>query len=180
MRAETGVIFWNQIKQCFVVIYILYLHRPNWSQTFLFLPFPEYIASLQVFYFTGVSPWQTRHDSLAFSPWHVKPCQNNSTLLPRPLLQNFGVLAFFFFQSITSHIWFPQNSPYLPNLSHLTHHEDHGWSLVWSTTSSRYLFNKWNKAMQWSEHGKRAKKKPLVITSYRAVASSPGPAMATA
>lgn len=52
-----------------------------------------------------------------------------------------------------------------------------GWSLFWSTISSRYLFNKWNKVVQCSEHGKRVK--ALFITNYRAVASWSGPAMAT-
>lgn len=117
-----------------------HLHKTNWSQTFLFLPFPEYIASLPVFYFTGGSPWQSQCDSLAFSPWHEKPCQNNPTLLPRPLLQNFGLFFFCFNQ-------LPPTSGF-PRILHicLTPPSWHtiktmGWSLFWSTYS-RYLINK--------------------------------------
>lgn len=167
---------WNQLKQCFIVIYALHLHKPNRSQTFLFLPFPEYIASLQVFYITGDSPCQTHGDSIAFSPWHVKPCQNNPILLPRPLLQNFGGVFFVCFNQLHPTSGFPRIL-HICLTSPSWHTIKVGWSLFWSTISSRYLFNKWNKVMQCSEHGKRVK--ALFITNYRAVASWSGPAMAT-
>lgn len=159
----------------FHFIYLLHLHKPSWRQTFLSLPFPEYIAHLQVFYFTGVTPWQTQHDSLAFSWWHVKPCQNNLTLLLRPLLQNFGV--FFCFNRLPPASGFPRILHIC--LTSLSWHtiKTMGQSLF-CTTSSRHLFSKWNTVMQCSEHGKRVK--PLLITSYGAVTSWLGPAMATA
>lgn len=109
---------WNQIKQCFIVISVFHLHKPNWSQTLLSLTLSEYTASLQIFYFTDDSPWQTQGDSIFPITCEALSKQPNS-LLPRPLLQNFGVFSV---SADYIPIWFPQNSPYLPNLSLLTHH----------------------------------------------------------
>lgn len=62
-RSILWAIPWNQIKQCFIVVYLLHLHKPNWSQAFHLLPFPEYIASLPGFLLHW---WQSRVTALHF------------------------------------------------------------------------------------------------------------------
>lgn len=62
-RSILWAIPWNQIKQCFIVVYLLHLHKPNWSQAFHLLLFPEYIASLPGFLLHW---WQSRVTALHF------------------------------------------------------------------------------------------------------------------
>lgn len=114
-RSILWLIPWNQIKQCFIVAYLLHLHKPNWSRTFNLLPFPEYIPSFLLHW------WQSQGDSLAFSPRREALSKQPNSASKATAAEFWG---FFLFQQITSHIWFPQSSPYLPNLSLLMHHWD--------------------------------------------------------
>lgn len=75
-RAKTGVtLLWNQIKQCFVAIYVLHLSKPNWNQTFLSsLPLPEYIVGAKFSTSLVTAPDRlevTATNSLTFSPGHM-------------------------------------------------------------------------------------------------------------
>lgn len=177
MRAKTGAtLLWNQIKPCFIVIYVLHLHKANWSQTLVSsLPLPHYIASLAFSASLVTTPARLRmgesYQQPCISPWHM-----GKALSKQPNSASKATAAGFRFCFVSGEKLLPP-APGFPRGLHacLTSPSHYaikaGWSPFWSTISNRYLLSRWNKVVQCSEHRKRIKL--LFSTSYRTVTSWP-------
>lgn len=145
VRSILWAIPWNQIKQCFIVVYLLICTSLTEVRHFTSCLSQNILQVSQVFYFTGDSPgWQP---CIFPKTCEALSKQPNSAFKATAA----ELLGAFLFQQITSHIWFPESCPYLPNLSLLMHHWD-GLSVFWSTISSRYLLNRWKShAVLWAQ-----------------------------